>query len=105
MSNKIPVAVLAATGAVGQRFVSLLENHPWFRVVALTASERSEGKRYADAVNWVVPGGVCHRSTELCDNGHRVPAACPVRCIWHRSGACGDNAGDQRGRLSGRGLL
>lgn len=57
-NNKIPVAVLAATGAVGQRFVSLLENHPWFKVVAVTASERSAGKRYADAVSWVVPGEI-----------------------------------------------
>jgi aspartate-semialdehyde dehydrogenase len=58
MSNKIPVAVLGATGAVGQRFVSLLENHPWFEVVALTASDRSEGKTYGEAVNWVVPGDI-----------------------------------------------
>lgn len=58
MNNKIPVAVLAATGAVGQRFVSLLHNHPNFEIVALTASERSEGKRYADAVNWVIPGDI-----------------------------------------------
>lgn len=57
-NNKIPVAVLAVTGAVGQRFVSLLENHPWFKVVAVTASERSAGKRYADAVSWVVPGEI-----------------------------------------------
>lgn len=57
-NNKIPVAVLAATGAVGQRFVSLLENHPWFKVVAVTASERSAGQRYADAVSWVVPGEI-----------------------------------------------
>ena len=41
--GRIPVAVLGATGAVGQRFVSLLDGHPWFRVVALAASERSAG--------------------------------------------------------------
>jgi aspartate-semialdehyde dehydrogenase len=51
--NRIPVGVLGATGSVGQRFVQLLSRHPWFRVAALTASERSEGKRYAEAVNWV----------------------------------------------------
>ncbi|MBN1874590.1 MAG: aspartate-semialdehyde dehydrogenase [Anaerolineae bacterium] len=54
--NKIPVAVLGATGAVGQRFVQLLVGHPWFEITALAASERSAGKRYADAVNWVIPG-------------------------------------------------
>ena len=50
--DRIPVAVLGATGAVGQRFVSLLDGHPWFRVTALAASERSAGKRYGEAVNW-----------------------------------------------------
>lgn len=49
----IPVAVLGATGSVGQRFVQLLEKHPWFKLVALTASERSAGKRYAEAVRWI----------------------------------------------------
>ena len=52
MSNKIPVAVLAGTGSVGQRMISLLEGHPWFEVVEVTASERSEGKRYEDACHW-----------------------------------------------------
>jgi aspartate-semialdehyde dehydrogenase len=52
--NKIPVAVLGATGAVGQRFVQLLQNHPFFEIVALAASDRNEGKRYAEAVNWVL---------------------------------------------------
>jgi aspartate-semialdehyde dehydrogenase len=54
--SKIPVAVLGATGAVGQRFVQLLANHPWFEIAALAASERSAGRRYADACNWVIPG-------------------------------------------------
>lgn len=49
---KIPVAVLGATGMVGQRFVQLLANHPWFELKALTASERSVGKRYAEAAKW-----------------------------------------------------
>ena len=55
-SSRIPVAVLGATGAVGQRFVQLLANHPFFEVVALAASERSAGRRYADACNWVIRG-------------------------------------------------
>lgn len=50
--KKIPVGILGATGAVGQRFVELLENHPWFEVVSLCASEKSAGKLYKDAVNW-----------------------------------------------------
>jgi len=52
--ERVPVAVLGATGAVGQRFVSLLDGHPWFRVTALAASERSAGKPYAEAVNWFI---------------------------------------------------
>ncbi len=53
---KIPVAVLAATGAVGQRFVQLLVDHPWFEITALSASERNVGKKYVDACQWVIPG-------------------------------------------------
>src|SRR5437763_7970679 len=49
---RIPVAVLGATGSVGQRFVQLLEHHPWFRLHEVVASERSAGKRYADAAAW-----------------------------------------------------
>jgi aspartate-semialdehyde dehydrogenase len=55
MSHTIPVAVIGATGSVGQRFVSLLENHPWFKVVGLAASGRSEGKPYAQACRWIIP--------------------------------------------------
>ncbi len=55
MSDKIKVGILGATGAVGQRFVQLLERHPWFEVAALYASERSAGKPYEEAVNWRVP--------------------------------------------------
>jgi aspartate-semialdehyde dehydrogenase len=52
MSNKIPVGVLGATGAVGQKFVTLLENHPWFDLTELAASDRSAGKSYKEATVW-----------------------------------------------------
>jgi aspartate-semialdehyde dehydrogenase len=52
---RIPVAVLAATGSVGQRFVQLLDGHPWFEVTALTASERSSGQTYGEACHWLLP--------------------------------------------------
>jgi aspartate-semialdehyde dehydrogenase len=52
MSNKIPVGVLGATGAVGQKFVTLLENHPWFELTELAASDRSAGKSYQEATTW-----------------------------------------------------
>ncbi len=54
MSNRIPVAVLAATGSVGQRFIQLLDCHPMFKVVALTASDRSVGQPYAKACHWIL---------------------------------------------------
>ena len=50
--KKIEVGILGATGMVGQRFVSLLEHHPWFEAKWLAASERSAGKSYAEACNW-----------------------------------------------------
>jgi len=52
MPNKLPVGILGATGVVGQRFVQMLEHHPWFEVAWLAASDRSEGRPYADAVRW-----------------------------------------------------
>src|SRR5437763_1325264 len=51
-AHRIPVAVLGATGSVGQRFVQLLEHHPWFRLHEVIASERSAGKSYGDAADW-----------------------------------------------------
>src|SRR3974390_1760661 len=50
--QKIPVGILGATGVVGQRFIQMLEDHPWFEVAWLAASDRSEGKSYEEAVHW-----------------------------------------------------
>ncbi len=60
MTNKLKVGVLGATGMVGQRFVSLLEGHPWFEVTAVAASPSSAGKQYADAVanRWTLAGEI-----------------------------------------------
>jgi len=52
MTKKTPVGVLGATGTVGQRFIQLLEQHPWFEVAWLAASDRSAGKTYAEAAKW-----------------------------------------------------
>ena len=52
MQKKIPVGILGATGIVGQRFIQLLEHHPWFEVAWLAASDRSEGREYAEAARW-----------------------------------------------------
>lgn len=50
---KLRVGILGATGAVGQKFISLLHQHPWFEVSAVAASERSAGKLYRDAAHWL----------------------------------------------------
>jgi aspartate-semialdehyde dehydrogenase len=52
MNRKIPIGILGATGVVGQRFIQMLEHHPWFEVAWLAASDRSEGKPYAEAARW-----------------------------------------------------
>ena len=54
MSSKRKVAILGATGAVGQRYLQLLKDHPWFKIEVLAASERSAGKKYKDACNWLM---------------------------------------------------
>lgn len=52
MQKRIPVAVLGATGMVGQRFIELLQGHPWFEIVALAASEQHGGRPYAEVARW-----------------------------------------------------
>ncbi len=64
-SRKLKAAVIGATGAVGQRFVQLLARHPWFELAVLAASERSTGRRYAEACNWVLEGDVPEQAREM----------------------------------------
>ncbi len=67
---RLPVAVLGATGAVGQTFIRLLAGHPWFRLAEVAASERSAGKRYADATRWLegaMPADVAALEVTTCD--------------------------------------
>jgi aspartate-semialdehyde dehydrogenase len=63
--TRIPVGILGATGAVGQRFVQLLDGHPWFEVKELVASDRSAGKPYHEAATWRLPGDVPAEAREL----------------------------------------
>ena len=51
----IPVGILGATGMVGQQFIALLADHPWFKIAYLGASERSAGKAFKDAAAWRLP--------------------------------------------------
>ncbi len=54
--TRMKVAILGATGMVGQRFITLLHNHPWFEVAALVGSERTAGRTYGEAARWLVSG-------------------------------------------------
>ena len=70
----IPVGILGATGMVGQQFIALLANHPWFKVEYLGASERSAGKAFKDAAAWRLPSplpdDVARRVVEAATPGH-----------------------------------
>jgi aspartate-semialdehyde dehydrogenase len=58
MDRKTPVGVLGATGMVGQHFVKFLQNHPWFEITWVGASDRSAGKKYSEATNWRLEGSM-----------------------------------------------
>jgi len=65
MSLKRKVAILGATGAVGQRYIQLLQGHPWFKIEVLAASERSAGKRYNQACNWTMESELPREIAEM----------------------------------------
>ena len=71
--EKYRVGIIGATGMVGQRFVSLLENHPWFEISALAASGRSAGKTYREAVegrwafSWPIPEKAANMTASVKD--------------------------------------
>lgn len=63
--GKIPVAILGATGCVGQKLIQLLIAHPWFEITTLCASERSAGKLYGEVVNWLMPVPLPHEISRM----------------------------------------
>jgi aspartate-semialdehyde dehydrogenase len=76
MAIKIPVGILGATGVVGQRFVQMLEHHPWFEVAWLAASDRSEGRVYGDATRWRLKTPMPERVSKMMVSP-AVPANAP----------------------------
>ncbi|HMG74945.1 MAG TPA: aspartate-semialdehyde dehydrogenase [Pyrinomonadaceae bacterium] len=89
ISKKLRVGILGATGVVGQRFIQLLEHHPQFEVTALAASDRSQGKTYAEACTWRLPG-------EMPDHVKKIvvqPPAPPLDCDFVFSSLPGEIAG------------
>src|SRR5213078_1842184 len=76
--GKIRVGILGATGTVGQRFLQLLERHPQFTVTALAASDRSQGRPYAEACAWRLPGDVPPTAAALVVQAPEPPLDCDV---------------------------
>ena len=72
LNEKIPVAILGATGSVGQKFIELLADHPWFEIRELCASDKSSGKKYKDAVDWFLtsplPKNVGEITVQTCES-------------------------------------
>src|SRR5438132_7535607 len=87
MHQKTAVGILGATGIVGQRFIQMLEHHPWFEVAWLAASERSEGRPYAQAARWRMKTGLPERVARMAvspatpDGAPRVIFAALDACI------------------------
>ncbi len=76
MQTKLPIGILGATGMVGQRFIQLLEGHPWFEITWLAASDRSSGKTYGEAAKWrldtPLPGHIARMTVSAAE-----PAGAP----------------------------
>lgn len=94
--QKIPVAILGATGSVGQRFIQLLENHPWFEVAELVASDRSTGKRYAEATEWRLTSDIPGNAGNLVVKDYSEDLTSPVAF----SALPGEVAGEIEQRLA-----
>src|SRR2546430_658864 len=88
--KKFRVGILGATGVVGQRFIQLLEDHPQFEITALAASDRSQGKPFAQACRWRLPGDMPERVKQIVVE----PPAPPLDCDFVFSSLPGDIAKD-----------
>src|SRR6267143_882029 len=100
MNRKLRVGILGATGVVGQRFIQLLEDQPQFEVTALAASDRSQGKTYAEACTWRLPG-------EMPDHVKQIVVqspAPPLDCDFVFSSLPGEIAGDTEEKFARAGF-
>ena len=97
---RLRAGILGATGAVGQKFIELLADHPWFEVAELVASSRSAGKRYRDAVNWIgsssIPAVIADREVTSLES--------ELECDFVFSGLKADVAQQAEPRLAEAGL-
>ena len=99
MSRKYRVGILGATGMVGQRFMELLADHPQFEVTAVAASDRSQGKRYADACTWRLNGEMPAAVRSMVVQ----PPAPPLDCDLVFSSLPGDIARETEGSFAAAG--
>src|SRR5712691_6570389 len=90
MNTKLRAGILGATGVVGQRFIQLLESHPQFEVTALAASDRSQGKTYAQACVWRLPGEMPESVKQIVVQ----PPAPPLDCDFVFSSLPGEIANE-----------
>lgn len=97
--NRIPVAILGATGNVGQRFIELLQDHPWFRVAELVASDRSAGKKFEDATVWRIGDDMPDTVRDMTVLDYDADLQSPIAF----SGLPGDVASDIEARLAAGG--
>jgi len=100
MTKKLRAGILGATGVVGQRFIQLLQDHPQFEVTALAASDRSQGKTYAEACTWRLPG-------EMPDHVKQIVVqspAPPLDCDFVFSSLPGEIAGDTEEKFARAGF-
>ncbi len=96
MTPQYKVGILGATGAVGQKFIEVLDGHPWFTVTALAASERSAGKKYKYAVNWIGSTPIPANIAEMVV----VEARPDLDCDFVFSGLDANVAGDIEGAFA-----
>jgi aspartate-semialdehyde dehydrogenase len=103
IQSRIPVAVLGATGMVGQRFIELLQGHPWFELVALAASEQHGGRSYAEVTRWRLPGSEMPASVaRLPVLACRPEALAGVKIVF--SALPGEVAGEIEAKCAGAGM-
>ena len=89
ISNKIPVGILGATGSVGQKFVQLLADHPWFEIKEVAASGNSVGKKYKDACHWYLTSDIPENIAGLEVKDCKPNLSCQVVCSGLDSSVAG----------------
>src|SRR4051794_37418529 len=98
---RIPVGVLAATGAVGQRFVQLLAGHPWFELREVSGSDRGAGRPYGEVAAWRLPGGIPEEARGLIVRGPQEALHSPILF----SALPAESAGEIEARLAEAGHI